>query len=99
MSIHLDETTHDLKKRIMGGGGVPDSPEWPFLRVSANRIEIWKCKGLKLSAKDTFSLTTKRLNNFKFSEDDDSDVQHLGVAQRMRELGLDDNELLLARVP
>lgn len=71
----------------------------PNLQVTTNRIEIWKCKNLKLSAKDSFGLTKKQLRKFKFSDDESSDVQHLGVAQRVRELQLEDNELLLALVP
>ena len=54
---------------------------------------------MKLSAKDSFGLTNKKLRKFKFSEDEGSDVQHLGVAQRIKELQLGDDELLLALVP
>src|ERR1700761_507009 len=101
VSMYSEDTTHDLKMKISKGQGrgTQSSPEWPFVQFATNKIKIWKCKVLKLSAKDPFGLTTNRLHNFKFSDDEDSDVQHLGVAQRMRELGIEDNELLLAMVP
>ena len=95
--IRGDQTTHDLKIRI---STQPGSPETRVdLPVSTNQIEIWKCKSLKLSSRDSFGRTKQQLRSFKFSEDDNSDAQHIGVSQKMRELALQDNELLLVLVP
>ena len=95
--IRPDGRIHELKIKIRS---IPSAYEArPNLQVSTNRIEIWRCKNMKLSAKDSFGLTKKKLRKFKFSEDESSDVQHLGVAQRIKELQLGDDELLLALVP
>ena len=91
--IRGDQTTHDLKIRITTRPGLPETRV--DLPVSTNQIEIWKCKSLKLSSRDSFGRTKQKLCSFKFSEDDDSDAQHIGVSQMVRELALQDNELLL----
>jgi hypothetical protein len=95
--IRDDQTTHDLKIKICMKPEPPESR--PILHVSTNQIEIWKCKTLDLSTKVSFGQTRKQLRSFKFSDDESSDVQHIGVSQKMRELALKDGELLLALVP
>ncbi|KAH9173925.1 hypothetical protein EDB89DRAFT_2068158 [Lactarius sanguifluus] len=72
---------------------------FPVPIVFTNSIQIWKCKSLKLSAKDSFGQTTKQVSDLRFSDEEGSHVQHLGAAQRMMELQLEDNEILLALVP
>jgi hypothetical protein len=96
VTIGVYETIHDLKIKICKPNP-PDSR--PVLQVSTNQIEIWKCKTLNLSTKVSFSQTKQQLRSFKFSEDENSDVQHMGVSLRMNELALKDDELLLALVP
>ncbi|KAH8986414.1 hypothetical protein EDB86DRAFT_3246109 [Lactarius hatsudake] len=73
----------------------------PHLRrvVVTNSLQIWKCKNLKLSAKDSFSQTRKQVGNLRFSDEEDSHVQHLGAAQRIMDLQLEDSEILLALEP
>ncbi|KAH9060288.1 hypothetical protein EDB87DRAFT_1683853 [Lactarius vividus] len=93
VSVRQDDTIHKLKIKMKL---VAHEPNFP---VNANRIQIWKCKSLKLSAKDSFSQTRKQVNGLKFSDEEDSDVQHLGAAQRMMELQLKDSEILLAMIP
>jgi len=98
LSMRSDHTVHDLKIRI--NEEVGSREEWlRDLNVVANRIEIWRCKTLKLFAKDPFYLIKKPLRDFKFSNDEDSDAQRLGAAQKVAELELEDSEILLARVP
>jgi len=94
-----DATIHNLKAKICQKPDEYSAVERPELKVTINRLEIWRCKKLKLYAKDSFYLSKKQLRNFKFSIDEDSDVQHLGPAQVVKELELEDGELLLARVP
>ena len=93
-AMHTD-SIHQLKLKLkMGdnnGDFDSDSP--------ANRIEIWKCKTLKLSHKDTLTRLKGPLSKIKFSEDEDGDVQLLAAGQSMRELGLEADELLLVVVP
>jgi hypothetical protein len=94
----LSGTTHEVKINIC----VPPkstSERRPHLKVATNKVEIWKCKDLKLSAKDSFGQIQMQLDKFRFSYDELSDAQHLGVAQMIRELELEDCELLLARIP
>jgi len=93
VSIRHDDTIHDLKIKIS------KAPHRPDFIVDTNSIEIWKCKSLKLSAKDSFGQMKKQLGNLAFSDGEDSHVQHLGAAQRVMELQLEDNEILLAVVP
>ena len=92
--IIVGETVHEIKTKI-----VDHRESRPDIKVSTNKIEIWKCKKFKLSAKDSFSLIKSQLCNLKFSDDEDSDVQHLGAAQRTTEFELEDRELLLVLVP
>ncbi|KAI9451177.1 hypothetical protein BJY52DRAFT_1215176 [Lactarius psammicola] len=95
VSIRHNDTIHELKIKI------EEAPHWPKVIIATNKFEIWKCKSLKLSAKDPFSKTEKQLFSLEFDkdEDEDSHVQRVGAAQRVTELKLEDNELLLARVP
>ncbi|KAF8259202.1 hypothetical protein EI94DRAFT_1707304 [Lactarius quietus] len=82
--------------------GPPEPPqERPNLNVVANKIEIWKCKRLKLYANAAFGQIKMHLATFRFSYDEtqNHDAQHLGVAQKIRELELKNYELLLARMP
>jgi len=65
----------------------------------ANSLGIWKCKNPKLSAKDPFSQTKEQLDEIRFSGDWKGRVQHLGVAQRVKELELEGDELLLVVMP
>jgi len=90
---------HGLKTLINGPPEPPKSRPYP--NVVANKIEIWKCKRSKLSAKAAFGQIKMHLNTFRFSYDEtqNHDAQHLGVAQIIRELELEDHELLLARMP
>ena len=95
--IRDDQTTHDLKIKICG---TPNSPKsQPHMKFSTNQIEIWKGKSLKLSANDSFSRTKQLLRNVHFFDSQNSVVQHVGVAQKMKNLALKDGELLLALVP
>ncbi|KAF8261047.1 hypothetical protein EI94DRAFT_1705838 [Lactarius quietus] len=97
VTIGYNGTTHEVKIRISGR---PESPESrPDLGIVTNKIEIWKCKTLKLSAKDSFGRIKMLLHNFQFSYDENSSAEHLGVAQSIEELELESYELLLARVP
>jgi hypothetical protein len=99
VTIGYDGTTHEVKIRISGPPEPPQSR--PHLNVVANKIEIWKCKSLKLSAKAAFGQIKMHLHNFHFSYDEtqNHDAQHVGVAQMIRELELENYELLLARMP
>jgi len=92
VDLNHDDTIHQLKIKIRWG---PNSDD---LHGTANRIEIWKCKSLKLSAKDSFDQTKEQLGDNGFSGDWNSHFQHFGVAQRVMELQLED-ELLLAIGP
>ncbi|KAH9032117.1 hypothetical protein EDB84DRAFT_1561174 [Lactarius hengduanensis] len=95
VTVSHDCTIYDLKIKIMG------EEHSPHLRrvVVTNSLQIWKCKSLKLSAKDSFSQTRKQVSNLRFSDEEDSHVQHLGAAQRMMDLQLEDSEILLALDP
>ncbi len=93
MSIRHDDTIHTLKIKIWAAEHSPD------LIVNTNAIEIWACESLKLSAKDSFGQMKMELGHVEFSEDDDSPVRHLGAAQRVMDVPLEDNEILLAVVP
>ncbi|KAH9173927.1 hypothetical protein EDB89DRAFT_2068160 [Lactarius sanguifluus] len=95
VTVLRDDTIHDLRIKIMG---VEHSPNLRRLVVT-NSLQIWKCKSLKLSAKDPFSQTRKQVSNLRFSDEEDSHVQHLGAAQKIMELQLEDSEILLARDP
>ncbi|KAH9028609.1 hypothetical protein EDB85DRAFT_2291195 [Lactarius pseudohatsudake] len=86
----LNDTIHDLKIKIKKGASYRD-----LVHITANRMQIWKCKKLKLSANDPFRQTRKLLKNIKFSYDENSNVQHLAPAQVVMDLGLADDELLL----
>jgi hypothetical protein len=94
VSLSSDHTVHDLKIRLN---------QYPLLRsdmkASTNSIEIWRCKKLKLFAKDSFSLIKSQLHDIGFRSSEDSHVQHLGTAQRVTELELEDSKLLLAMIP
>ncbi|KAH9026588.1 hypothetical protein EDB85DRAFT_2149030 [Lactarius pseudohatsudake] len=90
----LNDTIHDLKIKIKKGASYRD-----LVHITANRMQIWKCKKLKLSANDPFRQTRKLLKNIKFSYDENSNVQHLAPAQVVMDLGLADDELLLVLVP
>ena len=92
VAIRSADEVHDLKTKIRQ---VCDK----IYHLAPNEVEIWKCKSIKLSAIDSFGLTKKQLNNFKFSDDENSDVDHLGAAREMIGLGLQYGELLLAVVP
>ncbi|KAH9060286.1 hypothetical protein EDB87DRAFT_1728586, partial [Lactarius vividus] len=87
-------TIHDLEVTIKQGTGSRD-----LLRITANRMQIWKCKSLRLSANDPFRRTRKLLQNIKFSYDENNDVQHLAPAQIVKDLEPADDELLLVVVP
>jgi len=89
-----DGTIHDLKMEIRRGASSDD-----LFPIIANRLQIWKCKSLKLSANDPFRRTKKLLNKLKFSYDENSDVQHLAPAQIVKDLGLEGDEVLLVVVP
>ncbi|KAH9060290.1 hypothetical protein EDB87DRAFT_1577039 [Lactarius vividus] len=101
VSIRHDDTIHELKVKIQ--------MMWnrhKLSHVPPNHLEIWKCESLELSARDSFDLTKKKLDDLKFYDDynDDTDVtvnvQHLGVAQRMSEFSnLRDDEIWLVVVP
>ena len=92
VTIDNDDTIHQVKTMIkVWWIKLPD--------VTPNHIEIWKCKTSKLSANDSFSLTKRKIGNFKFDDDENSDVEHLGAARRVMEIGLEDCELLLALIP
>ncbi|KAH9026594.1 hypothetical protein EDB85DRAFT_2276364 [Lactarius pseudohatsudake] len=97
VSIRHDDTIHEIKVKIQ--------MMWNRHKLShipPNDLEIWRCKSLELSARDSFDLTKKQLDELKFFDDEDSDVtpnvQHLGVAQRMTEFSRDD-EIWLVVVP
>ncbi|KAH9032111.1 hypothetical protein EDB84DRAFT_1676627 [Lactarius hengduanensis] len=90
----LNDTIHDLKIKIKKGASYGD-----LVHITANRMQIWKCKSLKLSANDPFRRTRKLLKNIKFSYDENSNVQHLAPAQVVMDLGPADDELLLVLVP
>ncbi len=91
--LHHDDTIHQLKIKIRIGWNKTN-----LAHLIPNEIEIWRCKTSKLSANDSFDRTKKTLSRLEF-DDEDGDVQHLGVAQRVTELKLQDDELLLALVP
>ncbi|KAH9032116.1 hypothetical protein EDB84DRAFT_1578651 [Lactarius hengduanensis] len=100
VSIRHDDMIHELKVKIQ--------MMWNRSKLShipPNDLEIWKCKSLELSARDSFDLTKNQLDGLKFFDDEDSDVtaniqvQHLGVAQRMTEFSRDDDEIWLVVVP
>ncbi|KAH8984842.1 hypothetical protein EDB92DRAFT_1463746 [Lactarius akahatsu] len=99
VSIRHDDTIHELKVKIQ--------MMWDRHKLShipPNDPEIWKCKSLELSARDSFDLTKSQLDDLKFFFDEDSDVpanvQHLGVAQRMTEFSnRRDDEIWLVVVP
>ncbi|KAH9026590.1 hypothetical protein EDB85DRAFT_2149032 [Lactarius pseudohatsudake] len=93
VSVRQDDTIHDLKIKIL------DTPHSPDFIVYTNTIQIWKCKSLKLSAKDSFGQTTKQVSDLRFSDEEDSPVEYLGAARRMMELQLQDSEILLALIP
>ncbi|KAH9032113.1 hypothetical protein EDB84DRAFT_1438713 [Lactarius hengduanensis] len=93
VSVRQDDTIHDLKIKIL------ETPHSADFVVFTNSIQIWKCKSLKLSARDSFGQTTKQVSDLRFSDEEDSPVQHLGAARRMMELQLQDSEILLALVP
>ncbi|KAI9452071.1 hypothetical protein BJY52DRAFT_1190584 [Lactarius psammicola] len=91
--LHHDDTTHRLKVKIKNGLNRIN-----LAHLLPNEIEIWRCKSSKLSVHDSFDRTKKLLSMVEF-DDDDGDVQHLGVAQRVMGLKLRDDELLLALIP
>ncbi|KAH9077532.1 hypothetical protein EDB83DRAFT_2514239 [Lactarius deliciosus] len=99
VSIRHDDTIHELKVKIQ--------MMWNRHKLShipPNDLEIWKCKSLELSARDSFDLTKSQLDGLTFFNDEHSDVtanvQHLGVAQRMTEFSnLGDDEIWLVVVP
>ena len=93
VSINHPDTIHDVKIKIK-----TSSDRFRFHHFIANDIEIWKCKSFKLSANDSFGQTKKKLGHFKF-DDENSDVEHLGVARAVMEMGLMHGELLLALIP
>ncbi|KAH9173921.1 hypothetical protein EDB89DRAFT_1904871 [Lactarius sanguifluus] len=92
--VDQNSTIHELKIGI-----VPRNPR--FFTILPSDIGIWRCKGL--SAKYPLNRMKKLLSDFKFSDDEpeDSDVQQLGVAQKVMELNLDSDsdEILLALLP
>jgi len=96
--IYAGQTVHEIKIEISRGPSVHKESR-PDVQVTTNRIQIWRGKNVKLFAKDSFYLIQEQLSNFKFSNGEDSDVQHLGAAQGVRELELEDSELLLALIP
>ncbi|KAI9451176.1 hypothetical protein BJY52DRAFT_1191181 [Lactarius psammicola] len=93
-ALYDDDVIHHLKGRLKSGENERD-----FRYQPANRIEIWKCKTLKLSPKDSLNRLKELLSNIKFSDDEDSDVEHLVAGQSVMELGIKDDELLLVLVP
>ncbi|KAF8261044.1 hypothetical protein EI94DRAFT_1789661 [Lactarius quietus] len=99
VTIDYDGSIHGVKIMISGTAEPPRSR--PHLDVFANKIEIWKCKRLKLYANAAFGQIKIHLATFRFSYDEtqNRDAQHLGVAQKIRELELANYELLLARMP
>jgi hypothetical protein len=93
VSIRRDGTIHELKTEIYRNLPI-------FLgRALANNIEIWKCQSSRLSAKDPFDQTKGQLNEISFSGNWKGHVEHLGTAQKVKELGLEHNEPLLAVMP
>ncbi|KAI9438120.1 hypothetical protein H4582DRAFT_2057604 [Lactarius indigo] len=101
VTVGRDDTIHDLKIKIMGTQHSPDLHRV----VVTNSIEIWHCDSSKsdskLSAKEYFHQTERKIRELNFSESDDEprDVWHLGAAQKVVDLELEDNEILLALVP
>ena len=93
VNMYPGQTVHEIKKKIRAVDELPD------IKVATNKIEVWRCKKLKLFANASFSLIKNQLCNLKFSDDEDSDVQHLGAAQMMMELELESREILLVLVP
>ncbi|KAH9035407.1 hypothetical protein EDB84DRAFT_1660602 [Lactarius hengduanensis] len=81
--------------------GTPDSPDLHRF-TTANSIEIWKYLSSepdpKLSAKDCFHQTGRKICEVEFSESDEEprDVWHLGAAQMVIDLELEEDEILLA---
>ncbi|KAH9060291.1 hypothetical protein EDB87DRAFT_1577040 [Lactarius vividus] len=102
VTVHYDDTIHDLKIKIMG---TQHSPDLHRVVVSTNSIEIWKGGGLKststFSARNCLHQTGMQICELDFSESDDGprDVWHLGAGQKLVDLELEDNEILLALVP
>ncbi|KAI9438122.1 hypothetical protein H4582DRAFT_2057606 [Lactarius indigo] len=91
VAIHQDNTIHELKIKIIS--------VWrrrQLVYTDPSEIGIWQCK--RLSAKIPLNRMKKLLSDLKFSDDEDSDVQQLGVAQKVMELELKDDEILLVQL-
>jgi len=94
-------TIHDLKRNLKGGDNKNDFQYGP-----ANRIDVWRCKSVKLSPKDSLTRLKSLLSDVNFSDDSEAsseerpgDVQHLTAGQTFSEIGLEDDELLVVMVP
>ena len=85
----LVDKVHELKIKIRNERNSNLYPICTF----PNRIEIWKCASPKLSAKDSFYQTKEILDEINFSGNWKGHVQHLGPAQKAKELELEDNSL------
>ncbi|KAH9037363.1 hypothetical protein EDB83DRAFT_2514240 [Lactarius deliciosus] len=101
VTVRHDDTIHDLKIKIMETQHSPDLHRV----VSTNSIEIWTCDSSKsssmLSAKNCVHQTGMQLYELDFSESDEEprDVWHLGAAQKVIDLELEVDEILLALIP
>ncbi len=67
--------------------------------VDTDELEMWKCNSLKLTGKYHIGRIEKLLSNVKFSDDENGEIQRLPAGARVIQLKLEDDELLLVRVP
>ena len=91
MSIRLVDTIHELKIKICAEKRSFTTHTVP------NCMEIWKFRSLYLSAEESFNETEGKI--LRISSTWSNQVQHLGVALKVNELGLRINEILLAVIP
>ena len=91
VSIRLVDTIHELKIRICAEQRSFTTQTVP------NCMEIWKFKSSSLSAKESFDETEVKI--LRISSTWSNQVQHLGVALKVKELELRINEILLAVIP
>ncbi|SRR6266702_3880194 len=92
--VHRDDTIHDLKMKIKAGESSSD-----VAHVDSDKLEMWKCNSLKLTGKYPIGRIEKLLSNVKFSDDKNGEIQRLPTSARVIQLKLEDDGLLLVRVP
>ena len=85
---HVD----DLKKKVKKV--LEDDEDLPPAQIIPRRIKVWKTKGRKIINKDTSKNVAEILKNIDTSDSDIIEI--VGELDRLADLGLSDNQVLLA---